>query len=74
MPKRADKSWTEMYKDDPTKAKEMLRAAINAETFLIAAVETTDIDWCIDRLIQVRDSTDAPDTLLEIALGQVKTK
>ena len=45
-----------------------LHSAITADIFLLAAVEATDVHWCIRRLKQIRKCHGNLPTLLEAAL------
>jgi len=62
-------TWTEMLNTEgPKETKQRIIEVIEADTFLLRAVEVTDVDWCIQRLTEVKKQKGNARKLIDIAL------
>jgi hypothetical protein len=65
----ASGGWTGFLKSyGKTRTHEALKCAIEADCFLLHAVLSTDIDWCITRLEQVKRDGPKAKRMLDIVM------
>lgn len=63
-------TWTEMLKSEgDQRTTQLLIGCMDAEVFLIHAVELVGIDWCIDRLREVKKNRGKVPRMIETVMG-----
>jgi hypothetical protein len=64
-----DTGWSTLLREEgPEAARSAMAVAIEAETFLCAAVDTAGLEWCLSRLRQVKAARGNIKKVIEIVL------
>jgi len=60
--------WKNLLNQSGEEFADFLKATIRADLFLLAAVESVDIDWCIHRLREIKRKQGKVETILDIVI------